>query len=77
MGGPPNPDQSQSPQHEDYLMLGIDQSLAVVPLDDAMRGLHLGRVVVREVTADLLAGGPVAILKIKGRLQRLQHPLEQ
>jgi hypothetical protein len=42
---------------EDYLMLGIDESLAVVTLDDAMRGFHLGRLVVREVAADLLACG--------------------
>ena len=42
----------------DYLMFGINQSLAVVPLDDAMGRLHLGRLVVRHVAADLLARGP-------------------
>lgn len=34
---------------DDYLMLGIDEGLAVVALDDAMGGLHLGRLVVRYV----------------------------
>ena len=43
----------------DDLVLPIDERLAVVPLEDPMGRFHLGRVVIREVTADLFARGPV------------------
>ena len=43
----------------DDLVLAIDERLTVVALDDAMGCFHLGRVVIREVTADLLARGAV------------------
>src|SRR5262249_40370216 len=40
--------------HDD-LMLGIDQRLAVVTLNDAMSGVHLRRLVIGDVTLQLLA----------------------
>ena len=45
-------------RHDD-LVPAIDERLTVIALDDAMSRFHLGRVVVREVAADLLARGPV------------------
>jgi hypothetical protein len=47
--------------HDDLVLAG-DEGLAVVALDDPMGRFHLGRVVVREVAADLLARGPVLAL---------------
>jgi hypothetical protein len=44
---------------DDCLVPTIDEGLAVVALDDAMRGFHLGRLVGREVAADLLARGAI------------------
>ena len=44
---------------DDYLVFAIDEGLAVVTLDDAMGRFHLGRLVVREVAADLLACRPL------------------
>jgi hypothetical protein len=42
---------------DNHLVLGIDQSLAAIALDHPMGRLHLGRVVIRDVAADLLARG--------------------
>lgn len=55
---------------DDDLVLAIGQSLAVVTLDDAMRRPHFGRVVIRDVAADLLF--PETVL----RLILLEPPLE-
>jgi hypothetical protein len=44
---------------DDDLMLAIDKRLTVITLDDAMGCLHLSRLVIREVTADLFARGSV------------------
>ena len=41
------------------LVLGIDEGLAVVTLDQAMGRPHLSRVVIRDVAADLFFGGPI------------------
>ena len=40
---------------DDDLMLRIDQGLAIVPLNDPMGGLHVRRVVIRDMTLQLLA----------------------
>jgi hypothetical protein len=48
---------------DNHLVLGIDQSLAVIALDHPMGRLHLGRVVIRDVTADLLARGAMPGLR--------------
>jgi hypothetical protein len=57
---------------DDYLVFGINESLAIVPLDDAMGRLHFGRVVIREVAADLLARGPVlGVITLEPLLQAL------
>ena len=37
------------------LMLGIDQGLSVVSLNDTVRGGHLDRFIIHRVTLDLLA----------------------
>ena len=65
---------------DDYLMFGIDESLAVAALDDAMGRLHLGRLVVRHIAADLLACGPVLgviifepLLQARGLLLETLH----
>ena len=47
---------------DDYLVFAIDEGLAVITLDDAMGRFHLGRLVVREVAADLLACGPILVV---------------
>lgn len=41
---------------QDDLMLVIDEGLGVVPLDDAVRTGHLGRLIIGEITLDLLEG---------------------
>jgi hypothetical protein len=57
---------------DDYLVLDIDEGLAVVALDDAMGRLHLGRLVVRHVAADLLARGPIlGVIIVESLLQAL------
>jgi hypothetical protein len=62
---------------DDHLMFGINESLAVVPLDDAMGRLHFGRLVIGEVTADLLARGPVlGVIILEPLLQTLGLLLE-
>jgi hypothetical protein len=43
---------------DNHLVLAVNEGLAVVPLDDAMGRFHLGRLVIREVAADLFARGP-------------------
>ena len=41
--------------HQNYLMLGIDQSLDVVALDDVVRGAHLYRFIVDHIALDFFA----------------------
>jgi hypothetical protein len=57
---------------DDYLVLGIDEGLAVVALDDAMGRPHFSRVVIRDVAADLLFCGPIlCLILLESLLQAL------
>ena len=62
---------------DNSLMFGINGSLAVVPLDDAMGRLHLSRLVIRKVTADFFARGPVlGVIIFEPLLQALRSLLQ-
>lgn len=45
----------ESLRRKNYLMLGIDQSLGVASLNDAMRGRYLDRFVIDDNALDLFA----------------------
>lgn len=62
---------------DDDLVLTIGQGLAVVTLDDGMGSPHFGRVVIRNVAADLLSYGPIlSLVLLEPPLKALSLPLE-
>ena len=57
---------------DNHLVFGIDQGLAVVALNDTMGRLHLGRIVIRYLTTDLLAcGARFGLILLQPLLQAL------
>ena len=62
---------------QDDLAFGIDQRLCVVSLDDAMRGGHLGGLIIRDVALDLFAAFPdLGLLLLKKHIQAFDLMLQ-